>query len=92
MLQAKRSKKFKKEYKKITQNNTRIDNILFEILDCILHAKELPNEFRVHRLQGVYRNCYECHLRPDVLLIYEIDKINDTVYLLRIGSHANLFG
>jgi len=91
MFQIKRSKKFKREHKKIVKNNLKINNILTEILNYFLLGKELPVNFKAHHLQGTYKDCYECHVQPDILLIYKIDKKDELLTLLRIGSHANLF-
>jgi len=40
-------------------------------------------------LFGNYKKYMECHLKPDVLLIFRI--IRTELYLYRIGSHSNLF-
>jgi len=42
-----------------------------------------------HGLLGPWKGFRECHLRPDLLLIYE--KVNVTLRLVRLGSHSDLF-
>lgn len=42
-------------------------------------------------LMGNYGGCMECHIEGDFLLIW-IDEATDVVGLLRLGSHAELFG
>ncbi|SFV87328.1 hypothetical protein MNB_SUP05-SYMBIONT-4-820 [hydrothermal vent metagenome] len=49
----------------------------------------LPNEARDHPLTGEYMDYREFHLGGDLLIIYRIT--DNTVALLRIGSHAQLF-
>jgi mRNA interferase YafQ len=44
-----------------------------------------------HPLSGDYIGVRECHIKPDVLLIYWIDEKNKTLVLERIGSHSELF-
>jgi len=50
----------------------------------------LPKNFN-HRLAGEFKECFECHIKPDVLLIYKIEKSEIIILLLRIGSQAELF-
>jgi mRNA interferase YafQ len=50
----------------------------------------LPERFHDHALTGEYTNHRECHLKPDLLLIYK--KPDDsTLRLVRIGSHSEVF-
>lgn len=57
---------------------------------CLIHGTPLPESFRDHALGGNWSGFRECHIRPDLLLIYEPD--NQIVQLVRLGSHAELFG
>jgi mRNA interferase YafQ len=34
----------------------------------------------------------ECHILPDLLLIWDVDEDNNELILARIGSHSELFG
>jgi mRNA interferase YafQ len=51
---------------------------------------ELPAELHVHKLQGKYRGCMECHVENDFLLIW-IDEKTSFIEVLRIGTHSELF-
>ena len=44
-----------------------------------------------HLLIGNYKGCMECHIEPDLLLIWEQDDTEKTIMLDRIGSHSELF-
>ena len=44
-----------------------------------------------HKLHGIYEGCMECHIEDDYLLIW-IDETTDTIKLLRLGTHHELFG
>jgi len=48
-----------------------------------------PPRHRPHKLGGKYADYWECHIVPDWLLIYQLD--DEAVYLVRAGSHAELF-
>lgn len=44
-----------------------------------------------HKLIGNYKGCLECHIMPDLLIIWEQDEKEMEIYLLDIGSHSDLF-
>ena len=90
MLTIKYQATFRRDYKRAVKRGC--DPKLLERVVSIL-AKEspLPNEYRDHPLAGNYAGCRECHITPDWLLIYEINKGELTLYLLRTGSHSDLF-
>jgi mRNA interferase YafQ len=46
---------------------------------------------RDHVLTGDWVDHRECHVRPDLLLIYRKPDL-DTLQLVRLGSHSELFG
>ena len=62
---------------------------LDEVVELLLEKKSLPLKYRNHKLQGNYDGCWECHVEPDWLLIYE--KTKTAIHLLRTGSHSDLF-
>jgi len=57
----------------------------------LISAKKLPEKYRDHFLIGGYSGMRECHVKPDVLLIYWIDVENNKLVLERLGSHSELF-
>lgn len=81
---------YKKDYKRYSKNPTKVKK-LFEILDLLRHEKPIPNENKPHPLSGNYRGHMECHIEGDFLLIW-IDPNSDTIKLVRLGSHSELFG
>jgi len=62
---------------------------LIRILDMLAHGETLPDKNRLHHLIGRYIGCRECHIAPDWLLIFR--ETDDAIYLVRTGSHADLF-
>ncbi len=90
MYTIKYSSAFKKSYKKIKKRNLDI-NILKEVIDDLRHGKKLNDKFKVHPLKGELTGYYECHLKPDWLLIYLIEDDILTLTLINTGSHADLF-
>lgn len=55
----------------------------------LLNDVPLPAEAKDHALQGEWNDIREKHLGGDMLLIYQIDE--QQVYLIRLGSHFQLF-
>lgn len=51
----------------------------------------LPAKYRNHQLIGNYVGYMECHIRPDWLLIYKIEKNKLILTLSRTGTHSDLF-
>ncbi len=51
----------------------------------------LQENLHNHRLQGKYKNMFECHIRPNVLLVYEKDEENKIIIFKALGSHTELF-
>lgn len=64
---------------------------LEKVLDFLAVGERLADNYRLHKLSGEFKDCYECHIRPDILLIYKANKKSLLILLLRIGSHSDLF-
>lgn len=90
MFALKYSSCFKKDLKHY-KNDKAILNELGKILDILIKGKKLPLKNLNHHLKGEFKNCFECHIKPNVLLIYKIEKFEIIILLLRIGSHSELF-
>ena len=54
------------------------------------YRKPIPEAYRPHMLHGEYKGCMECHIEGDFLLIW-IDEETETIELVRLGSHSELF-
>ena len=84
--------KFKKDLKKIKRNLS--DFVIVSQVLKILQKKGIdgiPLKMKPHKLRGVYKNDWECHIKPDLLIIwFQIEKPK-TITLIRIGTHSELF-
>jgi len=49
----------------------------------------LDEKYKDHMLKGEYASFRECHVKPDLLLVYKID--SNVLKLVEIGSHSELF-
>ncbi len=87
-----RSSTFRKDYKREARGRHR--NTLEEILSSVLVAlagdEALEPRYRDHDLIGDWAGYRECHVRPDLLLIYRKGE-RDILRLARLGSHSEIF-
>jgi mRNA interferase YafQ len=90
MLTRQITKKFKTDFKKI-KHNIWLVNELEKVLIFLEEWKVLPIKNRDHELQGKYKWLRECHIKPDLLLIYKKENNNLTLFLLRLWNHNELF-
>ena len=65
-------------------------NLLGEVIDLLLNEKVLDEKYRDHPISGNYVGFRECHILPDWLLIYAIDKNQLLLTASRTGSHSDL--
>lgn len=82
---------FKRDYKKLCADSTKNIAELNKVINMLAAGETLPLQYKDHSLKGSFKNCRECHIRPDWLLVYEIKENILVLSLVRTGSHANLF-
>ena len=83
--------KFKRDWKRELKGPHRstLSNEFPQILQCLARDKVLPERLREHALTGEWKDHRDCHVRPDLVLIYR--KPDDArLQLVRLGSHAEL--
>ena len=66
-------------------------NVFKTVLDILQEKGELPNDYRPHKLSGKYKGCWECHMQPDWLLIWEQEDQQLRLILVDTGTHSDLF-
>ncbi len=81
--------KFKKDFKKVKKQGKDL-NLLKQIIEQLRKQEALDIKYKDHALTNNWKGARECHLEPDWLLIYEVSKKNNTLTLLRTGSHSEL--
>ena len=74
---------------KLAQRRGKDMSKLRELIMLLAEGRPLPHQYKDHPLAGDWKDYRDCHLEPAWLLIYKIDK--DDVYLVRTGTHADLF-
>jgi mRNA interferase YafQ len=79
---------FKREKK--GKSGKGLDLVLKDVLDLLVAGKRMPVKLKDHPLRGEYFGTRECHIKPDLLLIYE-KRGKSVLVLIRLGSHSELF-
>lgn len=80
---------FKKDYKRLSRSGQYVMQHLQEIVSELANDCSLDEKRRDHALMGNWKDCRECHIKHDWLLVYQLNE-NELV-LVRTGSHSDLF-
>lgn len=89
MLKLFRSKTFLKEHRKIKFTDKTYLKYMV-LVSSLIKEETLPPEAKDHPLKGNLSNYREFHVSGDLLVVYTIEE--DTLELLHIGSHSEIFG
>ena len=83
---------FKKEIKKYKKQPKKFEKIE-EIVQILINkgTSGIPKDKNPHLLIGNYKGCVECHIEPDLLLIWKQYEEEKLITLNRIGTHSELF-
>jgi mRNA interferase YafQ len=86
-----RTTKFKRDFKRELKGQYRatIDRDVVEVLKLLAFDQKLDQRYRDHPLSGNWAGHRDCHVRPDLVLIYQKPDDN-TLRLARLGSHSEL--
>jgi len=86
------SNKFKKRVKKIIKQGKNIEDLI-NVVKKLAEGEILESKYKDHLLIDTkfYKNCRECHIEPDWLLIYKYNNNELILYLVETGSHSDLF-
>lgn len=88
-----RSSAFKRDYKREAKGLHRatLDASLMSVLRALAEDQALDPRHRDHDLSGEWAGYRDCHVKPDLVLIYRKPDA-DSLRLARLGSHSELFG
>lgn len=90
MLTLELTSKFRKDFKLAKKRGMDM-SLLENVLETLLSEKQLDDKYCDHSLEGSYKVYRECHIQPDWLLIYKIDKGKLVLIAARTGTHSDLF-
>jgi mRNA interferase YafQ len=83
--------RFRRDYKRERKGHhgKRLDSLLGEVVSMLAADRPLPRRCSDHPLTGEWKDFRDCHIRPDLVLIYRKPDA-DTLQLVRLGSHSEL--
>ena len=90
MLKLEFTTRMKKDMKRLQRQGKDMDK-LQAVLEILASGVNLPQKYRDHALSGQLKGQRECHVEPDWLLIYMVDRGMLVLTAMASGSHAELF-
>lgn len=82
---------FKRDLKRCKKRGLPMEE-LRNVVNMLSEIGTLPEKYRPHKLHGNKANQWECHIKPDWLLIWAQDDYLLTLLMINTGSHSDLFG
>ena len=86
-----RTNQFKKDYKREAkgQHRATLSEGIAKVVSLLAADERLAVRYRDHPLTGEWRDHRDCHVKPDLVLIYRLPDV-ETLELVRLGSHSEL--
>ena len=88
MLPIRPTAQFKKDLKRAKKQNRDMEHVK-RVLAKLSKMTPLTPRYKDHKLKGMWRDFRECHIEPDLLLIYTISDFE--LRPVRLGTHSELF-
>jgi len=85
------TKQFSRDLKRAVRRGKSLKKIT-SVIDLLCTRQPLPPSLHDHPLKGEYIGCRDCHVEPDLVLIYRIVEDRLELICARLGAHSDLFG
>ena len=86
-----RTRRFKIAYKRVRSLKGFKREVFETVVQTLANGEKLDKVYKDHRLTGKLKDFRECHIAPDILLVYQIDDDVLILTLVSLGNHAQLF-
>ncbi len=85
------TKEFKKSMKKVLKQGKNIDKLL-NVVDMLSNRQPLDPRYKDHALYNdkKFKDCRDCHIEPDWILIYKYLENEIVLLLVNTGSHSDV--
>ena len=92
IYEVKTTRQFDKSLKKISKQGKDLEKLI-DVVEKLADGIDLDEKYRNHHLNDskYYKDCYECHIEPDWLLVYKYNNNELILLLFATGSHSELF-
>lgn len=84
-----RTARFKRDFRREKKTDKRLEETLIRVVELLMSDEKLPDRLKDHALVGGSKGYRDCHIKPDLVLIYQ--KSEEILTLVRIGSHSEIF-
>jgi mRNA interferase YafQ len=91
MYEIRYTSKFKKDSALLSKRKYKM-NLLSHVISLITETGTLPPIYKAHKLSGNFSDTWNCHIKPDWILLYIIDEEKREIKLTATGTHSDLFG
>ena len=91
MLRFRTTRQFEGDYRLMVKRGKNIGK-LNTLMRQLVSQQPLESRYHDHALTGNLKGHRDCHIEPDWLLLYRIDRDVQEIIFIRTGSHADLFG
>lgn len=82
--------RFKRSLKRCKKRGLDIAEI--ELIITLLQREgKLSQKYNPHKLKGAYAKCWECHIQPNWLLVWQQNDTKLTLIMIDTGTHSDLF-
>lgn len=65
--------------------------LLRDVMALLSENGVLPSEYKPHKLSGKYNGLWECHIKPDWLLVWKQNDKELILLFTNTGTHSDLF-
>ncbi len=91
MRRIERTGRFKRDYKREAKGAHRaaLEHDFVEVVTGLANDQSLAEKHRDHALTGDWKDHRDCHVKPDLVLIYRKPSA-EVLQLVRLGSHSEL--
>jgi len=81
--------RFRRDLRRERKTDPGVKASLEKVISDLREGRALPGRMKDHPLSGKWRDHRDCHVKPNLILIYRTD--DEAVTLVRLGSHSELF-
>jgi len=85
------TKGYRKALKRISKHTYFNEGVLKKIVHALAHGERLEPRYQDHQLTGEFQDYRECHIKSDLLLMYQKHEDVLILLLIDIGTHDDLF-
>lgn len=91
MYKVRSTKAYRKAHKRVSKHKNFEQNVLDEIIDTLARGERLESKYQDHQLTGEFQDYRECHVKNNILLMYQKHENVLVLLLVKLGTHDDLF-